>query len=185
MPKHRTRSREAREHCTRRTSKLSSRLGVGPAFQAAQYERRSILGRQPIHFALYYQALVAPKRLIKYCCIVTIAAIERPKAPPSRGPDAAGCTLRYPIEPTGNGLAAPNGTRRLGQCQKSRLAGVFGIVESAQHAAANAENHRAVPANEQLKCRFIPACGEASQQLIVGKTAQPARVDHFAELIHE
>jgi hypothetical protein len=60
-----------------------------------------------------------------------------------------------------------NGARFLGEDQKSRLENILGIVPVVQHAAADAQDHGAVPLYQGGEGGFLMLRGEAFDQLPV------------------
>ena len=83
-----------------------------------------------------------------------------------------------PVEPVRQRLAAGNRGCLASQDQKSRLESVLRLMRADQHAAANAEDHGAMPPHQhgkRLFGAFIPPADEPVQQLTV------AEVSHNAE----
>ena len=73
--------------------------------------------------------------------------------------------MSYAVKPIGEQFLWLYGRCFAGQNQKGRLKGVLGIVMVANDTTANAEDHRAVAMNEDVKGRFVLLLDEGSQQL--------------------
>jgi hypothetical protein len=72
------------------------------------------------------------------------------------------------VKPTGQGLSLANraGLSRLDQ--KSRLQSIFGIMDVAERAPANPQDHRPVPPHEGGERSLIIAAQEIPKQRVVG-----------------
>jgi hypothetical protein len=78
-----------------------------------------------------------------------------------------GTSTRDRVQPRAYRLVVHDGTRSLHEHEKGRLKGVVGIVDVAQNAAADPENHRAVSAHERGERRFISLSDKPCQQLAI------------------
>ena len=89
--------------------------------------------------------------------------------PPAHGvvPGLEGHAVGDPVQPRAQRAAPGDRPRFAGEHQKGRLKGVLGVVVVADDAAADAEDHRAVTADEGFKGRFVPLLDEGGKQLTV------------------
>jgi hypothetical protein len=71
------------------------------------------------------------------------------------------------VQPVAHQVAGYDGAGPANQDEESRLKRVFGVVQVAQHAPANAQDHRPVPSDEGREGRFIAAGKESAQQFAV------------------
>src|SRR5262249_43902161 len=63
------------------------------------------------------------------------------------------------------------------QDEERGLEGVLGVMHIAKHAAANAQNHRAVPPQQGLEGSGIPVADEVLQELPIGQSG-PVLMEH-------
>jgi hypothetical protein len=97
--------------------------------------------------------------------------------PPSRrgGPRFQGGAVGDAVQPVADPLALPDAGGLAGEDKKRGLKGVLSVVRVARHAAANAQHHRPMPAEQRLERRLVAPGDKAFQQLPVGQTGPVAR----------
>jgi hypothetical protein len=71
----------------------------------------------------------------------------------------------------------------LGQHQKRGLAGIFGILDMAEHAPANPEHQAAMAQEQRLERRLIMLDSKALEQLMVGLLSGPA--DEMPKVLYD
>ena len=70
-----------------------------------------------------------------------------------------------PVEPRAERVALADRPGLADQDEERRLEGVLRVVRVAQHAAADPQDHRPVPAQDSLEGRLVPAAGEPVEEL--------------------
>jgi hypothetical protein len=145
--------------------------------QATQEQDRAILVREsgeffverPLEFAYREFGERARRRAWRQPAFA-------PGSPPDRGLQLQRGVQRRLVKPADDRLTPTNVRCLLGQKQEHRLGGIFGVVEIAEHTAAEVEDHGAVTAHQCFKGVFVPSLGESAQQLpIRGRLSMAAR----------
>ena len=65
--------------------------------------------------------------------------------------------------------------RLVGQDEESRLEGILGVVAMTQHAVADAQNHRTMPAHQRRERRLFASTNKPLQQFSIGQGVERRR----------
>jgi len=75
------------------------------------------------------------------------------------------------VQPTADGIVAPDLARPAGQDQEGGLKNVLGVVGIAKHPPGNAKNHASMPLDKNYESLFLPLRQETLKELAVGLIA--------------
>jgi RNA polymerase sigma factor (sigma-70 family) len=164
---------EAARHGADRPAERPCRLLVRPAFQATEDDHLALWLRQTRQLFMHdrFERVALSSDLDRFRAHLCRLPFDR--AAPRRAHLRTDCdAIRGAVEIAGHGRPVADLGRVAGQDEERRLKGIFGVVGVRQDASADAEDHRPVPAQQRVECRFIPALREPFQEAAVRRIRQ-------------
>src|SRR5262249_19730780 len=130
-------------------AEMAGGLGLAPALQAAEHERRAMLLRQRRHLLVEDGLHLAQRRLDFRCgardrrgALLAGAAAGVPAL------HLQGRAVSGPVEPACQGAGVADGGGLAGEDEEGSLEGVLRVVGIAEYTAANAQDEPPVPPNQ-------------------------------------
>jgi hypothetical protein len=160
-------ARQPRLERPRVPAQAARRLVLREPFEVTEQQRHPLRLREPRQFLVEQAAQLAPGDVLGRVGGVYTRAGDVRRGPPTLAPGQglARQAVGDAVQPAADRLAASDRRGLARQDQEGGLEGVLGIVGVAEDAAADAEHHRPVAADEGLERRFVARHGEALEQV--------------------
>jgi hypothetical protein len=153
------------------------------AFQIAEHQRRPILLRQLLQLVVEQGMQFFPGNVgsgIGRRHVASSLLVPALLGGVGLGPDRQ--AVGDLVQPVAHGLGLADRVGLAGEDEEGGLESVLGVVQAAEHAPADAQDHGAVPLDQGGEGRLLPPLGEALEQLRVAEVRDTLGASQAAEV---